>query len=435
MAQSSEAHARMSWDRYGHLKPELGLAEAAFGRICPFAPSARNEDQIAESLYAGALNRDSLIGRFQAAYVGHVDEGDFRTSGSSGGMASWMAVELLRRCVVDGIAHVRPADPRKDGRFFRYAISRNEAEIRSGACSRYYPVDLSEVLQTIRHTPGRYAVVGIPCFIKAVNLLIAEDAVIRQRIVCTLGLFCGHMKSARFVDSMAWQAGVNPSAVRAIDYRVKTPGRPASWYRARLELVDGNRREKDWWDLVDGDWGAGFFQNPACNYCDDVVAETADIAFGDAWIEPYSSDARGTNVVVVRKPELDGILREAAISNRIRLAPVDAQFVRQTQAAGLRHRREGLAYRLQWKPPSIPISKRVGKSAAHLGARRKLVYRARYLIARESQLTFALAKNIHLPGLYLWWAKAAVSLYQALAYSRGAAGRLFDMLEKICGRG
>jgi coenzyme F420-reducing hydrogenase beta subunit len=44
-------------------------------------------------------------------------------------------------------------------------------------------------------------------------------------------------------------------------------------------------------------WGAGFFQNSACNYCDDVVAETSDIAFGDAWVEPYSSDGRGTNVV------------------------------------------------------------------------------------------------------------------------------------------
>ena len=28
---------------------------------------------------------------------------------------------------------------------------------------------------------------------------------LRERIVFTLGLFCGHMKSARFVESLAWQ--------------------------------------------------------------------------------------------------------------------------------------------------------------------------------------------------------------------------------------
>lgn len=435
VAQSGEARARMAWDRHGQLKPELGLKGAAFGRICPFAAGARNEDEIAATLYPGALHDDRLIGRFQAAYVGHAGEGGFRASGSSGGMVSWMAAELLRRGLVDGIAHVLPADPQTEGRFFRYAISRSEAEIRGGARSRYYPVDLSDVLRTIRRTPGRYAVVGIPCFIKAVNLLRAEEPVFRERIVCTLGLFCGHMKSARFVESLAWQAGLEPAAVTGVDYRVKTPERPANWYRARLALADGNDREKDWWHLADGDWGAGFFQNSACNYCDDVVAETADIAFGDAWVEPYSSDGRGTNVVVVRRSDLDVLLREAAEQGRSRLTPVDAHFVQETQAAGLRHRREGLAYRLDWKPPPIPICKRVGRLDAPLPARRKLVYRARYLIAAGSHHVFASAKALRWPALYLWWARAVLSLYQGLTYSRGAAGRLFDAIERLGSRG
>ena len=34
---------------------------------------------------------------------------------------------------------------------------------------------------------------------------------------------------------------------------------------------------------------------------DDVVTETADISFGDAWVEPYSSGGRGTNVIIVRQ--------------------------------------------------------------------------------------------------------------------------------------
>src|SRR5690606_38702641 len=66
-----------------------------------------------------------------------------------------------------------------------------------------------------------------------------------------------------------------------------------NWYRAQLELAGGGNVAGDWWHFADGDWGAGFLQNPACDFCDDVVAETADIAFGDAWVEPYASDGPG----------------------------------------------------------------------------------------------------------------------------------------------
>lgn len=428
----SNAGARMVWDRYGQLMPgrtpDLLEPSAVLSRTCPFAPASRDEDKLASTLFPAALHVDSCIGRFDTAYVGHVEEGDFREKGSSGGMVSWMAAELLRRNLVDGVAHVVQANPGKEQRLFRYGISRTVAEVRGGSGSRYYPVDLSEVLRTIRATPGRYAVVGIPCFIKAVNLLRAEDEIFGQRVVYTLGLFCGHMKSARFVESIARQAGVKPDVVAGIDYRVKAPGRPANWYRARLRLDDGSTQEKDWWHLADGDWGAGFFQNSACNFCDDVVAETADIAFGDAWVEPYSSDPDGTNVVIVRKPELGRIVRDGVVEGRLSLRQVGAGFVKETQAAGLRHRREGLAYRLAWKPPALPLQKRVEGHASGLPTRRKLIYRMRYSISRWSHPMFALGQITGLPALYTWWARAALWLYHGLAYSRGVAGRVFDAL-------
>lgn len=432
VALSASPDASMLWDRYGQLKPERGLSDAIFDRICPFASQASDESELAGILFPAAPSRDPAIGRFEAAYVGHVEEGDFRAIGSSGGMVTWTAVELLRRGLVNGIVHVLPvANPRLEGRFFRYGISRSEAEVRAGACSRYYPVDLTEVLRTIHTTPGRYAITGIPCFIKAINLLRTQDAVFGRRIAYTLGLFCGHMKSAQFVKSLAWQTGVDPADVRAVEYRVKAESRPANWYRARLTLEDGTSHEVDWWHLADGDWGAGFFQNSACNYCDDVMAETADIAFGDAWVEPYSSDGHGTNVVIVRKPELDGILCAAARHGRITLRRVEASFVQESQAAGLRQRREGLAYRLKWKPPALHLAKRVDKGGAELPARRKLIYQTRYLISRWSHRMFTLARSLGLPFLYVWWAKSALLLYHGLAYSRGVTGRMFDALERI----
>ena len=163
--------------------------------------------------------------------------------------------------------------------------------------------------------------VGVPCFIKAVQLLRREDALVRERVVVTLGLFCGHMKSARLVESFAQQMQVPLAEVEGMDFRLKDARRPANWYTAQFRLRDGRTAQRDWFHLAEGDWGAGFFQNEACNFCDDVMAETADISFGDAWVEPYASDGRGTNVVIARSPEMQALLSRALATRRLALDP------------------------------------------------------------------------------------------------------------------
>lgn len=430
----------MVMDAHGHLKPTGPAAwrkarTPGFSALCPFSPAAADEDDIALARYPAAPVDDPRVGRFVSAWVGHVEEGEFRASGSSGGMANWTAAELLRTGRVDAVAHVGglPRDGADDP-LFGYRISRSLAELRAAAKSRYHPVELSGVIDEIRATPGRYAVLGVPCFIKAVHLLRAREPVLRERIVFTLGLFCGHMKSLRMAESFAWQTGVRMEDVARIDYRLKDTDRPATVYTAQLVLKDGGERRRDWWNFADGDWGAGFFQNPACDWCDDVVAETADIAFGDAWVEPYASDGRGTNVVVVRTAELDRMLREAIGAGRLRLEPVDADFIHQTQAAGFRHRREGLAWRLaQPRPGRLRPRKRVTPKAGGLPLRRRGVYGMRRQISRWSHRLFRLARWTRRPDVYLNWARGVLTLYQALAWSRGRLGTLIDRLEAASG--
>jgi coenzyme F420-reducing hydrogenase beta subunit len=424
----------MVLDRYGQYKPQgpkswLGRRSPEFARTCPFSPLAKNEDELAVELFPGAERHHPAVGRYRSAYVGYAAEADFRALGSSGGLVSWVLAELLGGGLIDGAAHVAASEnPRQDGRFFRYRISRSENDIRSGAKSRYYPVELSEVLAAIRAVPGRYAVVGVPCFIKALQLLRREDPLLRERVAVTLGLFCGHMKSARFVESFAWQMGVPVDDVQQVEFRRKDPARPASTYTAELTLADGRILRRDWWNLVDGDWGAGFFQNPACNFCDDVVAETADISFGDAWVEPYASDGRGTNVVVIRSPALEHLVANGLRAGRLHLTPVDGAFIEQTQAAGFRQRREGLAFRLSWRRSGIKPRKRVAAEAKPLSRRRRLIYRSRAFITAWSHRMFRFARCLGRPGVYLRWARLCLTIYHGLAYSRGKLG---DFVERL----
>jgi len=428
--QTDQTEAVIDFDKHGKLRP-YGTDEwfkapsETLERTCPFSPKARNEDELAQELFPQA-RKHNTAGRFTKAYVGHVAEEEFRRRGSSGGMTSWVLEELMKKGKIDAAIHVAPSS--SPDRYYEYTVSCSPEEIRKGARSRYYPVDLSEALRTIRRVPARYAIVGVPCFIKAIQLLRREDPILRERIVHTLGLFCGHMKSATFVESLALQMDVLPSKVKQPDFRIKDETRSASTYTAELTLKDHTTRKRDWWNLVDGDWGSGFWQYEACNYCDDVIAETADISFGDAWVEPYSSDGKGTNVVVVRSPELETLLEEAIQEGRLSLKEVDEDFVVETQAAGFRQRREGLGYRLTWLRTRLkPLRprKRV-KPQRPDSLRRRVIYRTRAWITRGSHRIFRFARALRTPRLFLGWGKAATAFYHGFAYSRGRLGALLD---------
>jgi len=173
----------------------------------------------------------------------------------------------------------------------------------------------------------------------------------------------------------------------------------------------------------------GFFQNSACDFCDYVIAETADISFGDAWVEPWSADGRGTNVVVVRSAVLHDLLLEAIDEGRVDLRPVDSDFVVRTQEAGFRQRREGLAFRLRRFAPYPRPRKRVAPGGPPLFATALAYLRHaagdfRVEPSRVSRRRAGLGR----PALYMRWARATLTLYRGLAYSAGWIGWCIDRL-------
>jgi coenzyme F420-reducing hydrogenase beta subunit len=312
-------------------------------------------------------------------------------------MGSWVQCELLRLGLVDHVINVasRPPDS-SDRRLFAYRIASSPAAVREGAKSKYYPIELSEVLATVRREPGRYALVGLPCFIKAARLLCRQEPVLAERLRWFVGLVCGHLKSMRFAELMAWQMGIRPADLVAFDFRVKLPARPANEYGMKATGLrngaqsTGSSASRH---LLGSDWGLGFFQYKACDFCDDVFAEVADIVVGDAWLPRFSQDPGGTNILVVRRPELDQIVREAAEQGRLRIESLAVDEVAQSQAAGLRHRRDGLRYRLhqarerdEWFPP-----KRVVPARVHLSRSERARYRLRERLRDLSHAAFAKA--------------------------------------------
>src|SRR3546814_20201860 len=84
------------------------------------------------------------------------------------------------------------------GSLFRYAVSHSAAVLRARRKSTYYSTEMSEALSSIAGDGKRYAFVGVPCFVKAISLLMRQDARLAEQIRFRVGLVCGHLKSAAF---------------------------------------------------------------------------------------------------------------------------------------------------------------------------------------------------------------------------------------------
>ncbi len=391
-------------------------------RVCPFADNAVNEDQFTDELFDARLPRDKRLGAALGIYAGRVIAGEDIALSSSGGLTSWLTLQLLERGVVDGVIHVGARDSSDTGSLFEYAVSTSSEQLRQRRKSQYYSTSFADVVSQIHGDGKRYALVGVPCFLKAARLLAREDAVFGAQLAVCIGLVCGHLKSSSFAELLAWQIGVPPPVLGKVDFRVKTPGNSASdynfsaWPRGGAKPATALTR-----DLVGGNWGHAMFQLKACDYCDDIFAETADIAFGDAWLPQYASEWRGTNVAVSRNALLDTVLKEGAARGELMLEPLSADLAAESQAGNYRHRWDGLSVRLAddkaagcWSP-----RKRIAPGSVPVSQARARIVRLRRQLAELSHRSFQDAKKLDSLGHFL---RAVEPLTKEMRFAQIADG-------------
>ena len=405
-------------------------------QACPFTGDGPDEDALAREVFTDpGIVEDGRIGQHLACFAGWAEEGDLRLRGSSGGIGTWLQQELLARGLVDAVLNVAPQDGQA-GPLFSFTIARTPDQVGSNARTRYYPVEMSGVIRHVFDHPGRYAAIGTPCFAKALRLAARQSPELRERLPFVLGIVCGHLKTAAFAQALAWQCGIEPDGVQSIDFRAKLEGRAASRYGvsvtgARIGGAGTGTVTRPMEGLIGANWGHGLFKYKACEFCDDVLAETADAVVGDAWLPAYDGDHRGANLVIVRNPVLLAMLTEARDAGRLHLEDLTPDAVAQSQAGGLRHRREGLAHRLWltdraglWRP-----RKRVAAARRHLSPSMRRIHAARYALGQASHSAWQAARAAGDPALFAASMGPMIAAYDLLM-KPGFAARTLQLVER-----
>ncbi|MBY6361520.1 Coenzyme F420 hydrogenase/dehydrogenase, beta subunit C-terminal domain [Rhodococcoides corynebacterioides] len=373
------------------------LAEAS--KICPFADESPNEDVHSDRLYGSLSQADDVLGRYESVFHARIADDEEVAKSSSGGMTTFVLRELERLGAIDYVIHVGAGS----SELFDYRASPADgaSEFRK---SVYYSSSFEEAVRVAKSKEGRYAFVGVPCFVSALRNLMLVDKVIEARVAYVFALICGHMKSSLFAESLAWQVGVKPNKLKAVDFRVKKPGTAASDYGFVASSSNGQgtafRRSGE---LFGTNWGHGTFQLNACNFCDDIFGESADATFGDAWLPEFDTIWQGTNIVVSRSGVVTKLIEQAIDNNRVIGGELTVQQARTTQQGNINHRRFGLMARLAHDEMArkwVPIKRSRVLLAYRPDSRRAAISQKRRNLSAKSFRAFETAKRWRIYSLY-----------------------------------
>lgn len=385
---------QMSWDEYGFLIPKMTEEYKYVGeeKVCPFninpENSVRTEDEIAELFLTTSPKHDKEVGRYINTYVGYSDK--YRMTSSSGGLATYIAEQLLIRGEVDAVAMVQSTGHTPDR--FDFRLITNPKDLTKGSKTKYYPVTYARILEEIKVFPGRVAISGVGCFIKAIRLLQYYEPVFRDKIVFTIGIICGGVKSAFFSDYLAQKAGCK-GEYRNPEFRVKSHNNNnALDYSYACTDAESDQVHLLRMRTVGDMWGSGYFKANACDFCDDVTTELADVSLGDAWLPEYQKDDNGHNVVVTRSKTADDIIQEGIKSGDLVATELKFDRFLRSQRGSFNHRHKGLKYRVEKAkkkghlvPPKRHANKDIGILFKNVQSKRRLTRSKSLSIWKETR--------------------------------------------------
>ena len=341
---------KMQWNDSGFLVADVVgecCDEGACLTVCPFNPeeknTSKNETGLANVFLTESTQRHEKLGRFIEIYVGYSEK--YRSTSSSGGIASYIFEQLLEKNIVD---HIFSVGESKNGEtHYEYVVKSSTEELQAVSKTKYYPVTLATVLPELEKLKGKVAVIGVACFVKAVRLAQVTDPYLKQKIPFVAGIICGGVKSRFFTEYLASKAGALGNAFTAPEYRVKDLNSSAHNYAFKCTDTTDNGEKLIKMKAVGDMWGTGLFKANACDFCDDVTTELADISLGDAWLEPFNKDGHGTSVIITRSDIANVIIQNGITVGDLHIDVLPCEAMLASQQGSFNHRHDGLHARLK----------------------------------------------------------------------------------------
>jgi coenzyme F420 hydrogenase subunit beta len=224
-------------------------------------------------------------------WEGYAADPEVRFNGSSGGLASALALYCLEKGGMSGVLHTGPdADqPLKNKTYF----SQGWTGLLQRTGSRYAPASPCDGISRIEEASGSSVFVGKGCDVEAIRKAQEVRPELGTKLGLAIGIFCAGTPSSQATLRLLTQLGVNPGGVADMRYRGK--GWPGNF---TVTMRDGpppvSIPYMDAWEFLQK------YRPHRCYLCPDSTAELADISCGDPWYREVKEDPQGFSLVLVR---------------------------------------------------------------------------------------------------------------------------------------
>ena len=300
---------------------------AKVGRCVIVCPGVEvNFDKLSQKFLDGT-NISPELGHYDKCYYSHAVDEKIRFGSSSGGLVTSLLIFALEQKLIDGAAVITMGE----GLVPSGIIARSKKEVLAAAGSKYCPAHLGDALDEIRSTPGRYAVVGLPCHMHGIRKYEKIEPVLAERIIYHFGLYCANTNTFHGTQYFLKQNQISVSEINQLKYRGNGwPGQfSISMKNGKTKNIKRGTTETS--KSRRAVFSSAFhydFMLKRCFTCTDLTAELADIAFADPWNKRFTgSEKIGKSMLVTRTTEGSELLEKAASLGVIQLESADPDEV------------------------------------------------------------------------------------------------------------
>jgi len=244
-------------------------------------------------------------------WEGYAADPEIRFKGSSGGLATALALFCLEKEDMYGTLHIGADDKKPWNNMTVLSHDREDLLTRTG--SRYSPASACDGLDKIEQAPRPCVFIGKPCEVVGLRKAQSLKTELDQKVGLAMGIFCAGTPSTQGTLELLQQFKVDPQKVEEIRYRGKGwPG--AATVRLKREDVPFHQMSymKSW----------GFLQRYRayrCYLCPDGTSQFADISCGDPWHRHIEREDPGHSLILVRTERGREIIRGAMESGYVLL--------------------------------------------------------------------------------------------------------------------
>lgn len=269
-------------------EPETAGSELA-ASVCPAV--SVDYAGLQEYLFPGAT-----VGPFGVVRSVHLSQSTTSArniAASSGGLIKELLRHLLSSNQIDAVV----ALDHVDGIEFAARLVTTAEDIDTLPGSIYHNLKQTSALHLLRDTPGRLAIVAIPCQLEGLYAWVKKcEPALRDKITLSIGLLCGWQYSHHSINAMGEYLGYDPSEIADISYRGGGPVGKLTVTTHDGQQYTASRR-------VDFGYQVAFdrhFNTSRCHVCINHSNFLADIVVGDAWLPSTVFTKTGISLVVCR---------------------------------------------------------------------------------------------------------------------------------------